>query len=304
MTHDTPLPVICCAVEPAQSVPFPPAETCPVGFQRLQLAGRGSFCETWKVRETATGVHYACKQLLADCVDDEGARRLLINESLAGQSVTGRHVVRVTHSDHSVTPPYNLLEWCDGQTLQQSLDAGQTMSIGSIVWIARQCAQGLNELAQAGYSHGDVKPENVLLAENGEVKLVDLGFAESLTEPLTKGQAYCMTGTPEYMAPELCQRGVSNPLLRDVYSLGIMLFQLLAGRLPFQAPTVERMLRLHSSARPPVLRDLCPGAPAELILLVERMIAKQPIRRPQSYSSLIRELTALELETLHARFAA
>jgi eukaryotic-like serine/threonine-protein kinase len=289
---------------PMETIRFPDNNDFPDGFSAIQPAGRGTFAEIWKVRERATGNVFALKRLLPQFVDDEGARRLLLNEATAGHAVAGQHVVRVMQSNHNLSPPFNLLEWLDGGTLGEQLESGQSLSIGSIIWVARQCAQGLSDLARAGYSHGDVKPDNIFLETGGAAKLIDLGFAEPIGEPPSLGQVRCITGTPEYMAPESCLRGTVNSQLRDMYSLGVVIFRLLAGQLPFEAATVEQVLRLHGSARPPALGELCPSAPDDLVNLVERLLAKQPVRRPQSFSSLIRELTALELETLHARFAA
>jgi serine/threonine-protein kinase len=304
MRHNDPTETPVKETAPVETIAFPAGDAFPDGFSAVQPAGRGTFAEIWKVRQRTTGNVFALKRLRPEYVDDEGARRMLINEATAGRAVTGKHIVHVIQSDHNASPPFNLLEWLDGETLGQQLDSGQSLSVGTIIWIARQCAQGLNDLARAGYSHGDVKPENIFLETGGQAKLIDLGFAESIGEPRALGQVRCITGTPEYMAPESCLRGTVDPLLRDMYSLGVVIFRLLSGRLPFEAPTVEQVLRLHGSARPPALGELCPSAPDDLIDLCRRLLAKQPVRRPQSYSSLIRELTALELETLHARFAA
>ncbi len=304
MQHDDPTETPDNETAPAETIAFPAVVDFPEGYAAVQPAGQGTFAEIWKVRERATGDVFALKRLRPEYVDDEQARRLLINEAAAGRAVTGKHIVHVIQSDHDASPPFNLLEWLDGETLGQQLENGQSFSVGTIIWIARQCAQGLNDLARAGFSHGDVKPDNIFLETDGQAKLIDLGFAESIGAPRALGQVRCLTGTPEYMAPESCLRGTVNPLLRDMYSLGVVVYRLLSGRLPFQAATVEQVLRLHGSARPPALGELCPSAPDDLINLVQRLLAKQPVRRPQSYSSLIRELTALELQTLHARFAA
>jgi serine/threonine protein kinase len=231
-------------------------------------------------------------------------RQLLVNEAAAGQAVASRHVVHVERAEQEASPPFNLLEWIDGQTLELRLAQQRRMPAGTAVWIARQCAQGLNDLAGVGYAHGDVKPQNIFVGDGGEVKLIDLGFAQPLAESPPTRHSHSMTGTPEYMAPESFSRGIINPVLRDIYSLGVTLYQMLSGRLPFESTNTRQVLRLHCTTRPPRLESLCEGVPADLFDLVRRLLAKQPIRRPQSYASLIRELTSLELATLHARYAA
>lgn len=290
---------------PADTVPEPPVDAADVrGLEVVQLAGRGSFCDIWKVREKCSGRCFALKRLRGEWSDDSGAKRLLAGEAMAANAVAGRHVVRLEMADHEISPPFNLFPWIDGVALEQQLTPQRRLAAGTAVWIARQCAQGLNELAKAGYSHGDVKPQNVFIGPRGEVKLIDLGFASPLRRSRRDEKPPSMTGTPEYMAPESLSPAAVNPLLRDMYSLGVTLFRMVSGRLPFEAASTEQVLRLHQTARPPRLEPLCAEAPAELFDLVDRLLAKQPVRRPQSYGSLIRELTAVELATLDARFAA
>lgn len=278
--------------------------TLPPDLEAVQLAGQGSFCEIWKVYEPATGRCHALKQLRSEWTNEPRVRQLLVNEAIAGRAVDSRHVVKVERVEHEAIPPFNLLEWIEGETLDSQLTKQRLIPAGTAVWIARQCAQGLNDLAGAGYAHGDIKPQNIFLDTRGEVRLIDLGFAQSLDESPAVLDSRSMTGTPEYMAPETFSRGIINPVLRDMYSLGVTMYQMLSGRLPFESKSARQVLRLHCTTRPPSLDSLCEGVPAGLLDLVSRLLAKQPIRRPQSYTSLIRELTSLELATLHTRYAA
>ena len=279
-------------------------ETLPAGFDRIGKTAQGSFSEIWKVRESSTGCLFALKCLLGDWNDDIAAMQLLRNEARIGQSVDSRYVVRFEQSGAGCEGPWNLLEWLDGETLERRLRGNRRLSVGEAVWIARQCTQGLCDLAEAGFSHGDVKPANIFLTGDGNVKLIDLGFARSFQEPHTIENTQYLTGTAAYMAPETLTRGSVNPLTRDMYSLGIMLFRMLSGRLPFETANSDSALRLHRSARPPQLESRCRAAPPELIRLIKQLLAKQPIRRPQSYQTLLRMLLRLELATLPLRFAA
>ena len=276
----------------------------PEYLEVIRPAGRGSFCDIWKVRDRENGWCYALKQIRPEWVDDPGARGLLAKEAEAGQAVPGRHVVRVIRTDHESSPPFNLLEWVEGETLERRPAEQEWLPAGIAIWIARQCALGLQELADFGYGHGDVKPHNIVLDDAGGVKLIDLGFAFSVDQSPLAAKSGFMTGTPQYMAPESLSREIMNPLTRDMYSLGVVLYRLISGRLPFTAASTDQVLRLHCSSRPPRLEPRSAGVPEELLDLVGRLLAKQPIRRPQSYASLIRELTALELATLSTRFAA
>ena len=276
----------------------------PPGFGAVALAGRGSFAEVWQVRDRETGCLYALKRLQAQWRDNPAANRLLHTETQVGQAVRSPYVVRVVRSEPSGDSPYTILEWVDGVSLEQRLSGGQRLPVGQAVWIARQCALGLTALEQAGYSHGDVKPANIFLTAGGPVKLIDLGFARAAEGSRTRSRDNPMMGTPEYLAPETLSRAPANPVTGDMYSLGVTLFRMLTGRLPFAAEAPAEILRHQRQSKPPLLRRWCPEAPRELAGLVNRLLAKQPIRRPRSLSALVEELIRLELMTLGDRFQA
>lgn len=276
----------------------------PEGYQLLGLAGRGTFSEIWQVRERATARLYAIKQLRGEWRDDVTARHLLENESRIGAAARSPHIVRQEHSVSDADRLCLILEWLDGETLEQKLCHGEPPSMGTAVWIARQCAQGLGDLAAAGYVHGDVKPDNIFLTHTGDAKLIDLGFARPLRHDRSTAEKSLTTGTAEYMAPEVITGDRAHPKAQDIYSLGITLFRMIAGRLPFQDATTAGVLKLQRQAKPPELHHVRPEAPTKLCRLVASMLAKQPIRRPTSYTTIVRELIELELSLLPTRVRA
>jgi serine/threonine-protein kinase len=228
---------------------------------------------------------------------------LFENEVEVGHRVVSPFVTRVLDAHTDCKPRYMVLEWHPGQTLERLLDAEPRLPIERALWIARQAAQGLRDLLQAGYTHGDVKPANVLVGHDGAVKLLDLGFARAVVgsrrdeAPRNWG---VLTGTPEYLAPEALQRGSANGMAKDLYSLGIMLYRMLTGRLPFQGETAAEILKQQRAAIPYPLRHLAPDVSRELAELVESLLAKQPIRRPASYAEVIDRLIGAELDQLCA----
>ena len=326
-----------------------PADPLPDGYQPLALPKRGSFSELWKVADPLGRVR-ALKRLRPEWRSDQRAQRLLCNEVQVSQSVKSAYVIRVDHPETEMTVQtggdspavetarsedgqkretgsfspaarpdvdastggtYVLMEWVDGQTVEERLQQHGALPPAEAVWIARQAAQGLRDMACSGFIHGDVKPSNLLVDRSGHVRLIDLGFARPIKadRPCSLASEY-LTGTPEYMAPEkLCGRhgGLAHAgtlAATDLYSLGVTMYRLLSGRLPFQSETAEGLMRLHRSARPPRLERHCPDIPPLLARLVERLLAKQPIRRPASAEALLKELLALELVLLPRRFCA
>ncbi len=281
------------------------------------MVGRGAFAEVWKVLKHPTGQVYALKQLRSDRLDQPAARQILKNEAEIGAKVSSEYVVKVCGTDAAATPPYVLLEWLTGQTLEARLAAEQKLFCGEALWIARQCAQGMHSLLVAGYLHGDIKPANIFLLDDGRVKLIDLGFARLDQLPaldLTGSGGSFLTGTPDYMAPEaLLQRAAPgnaldgppvNPsgsisgISRDIYSLGVTLYRMLTGSLPFQGDSVANVLRQHQQTSPIPLRALAPEVPREVGELVHRLLSKESLRRGGGLSWLIHELIGLELSQI------
>ena len=271
-------------------------------YEFLQLAGKGQFAEVWQVREKPTGRVVAFKQLLLQWESHPTARQLLENEAEIGQQIRSPYVVRVLGAQTETAPFYSLLEWLDGTSLEQLLEIQPQFSERRAIWIARQAAQGLLDLSEAGFSHGDVKPANICLLEDGRLKLLDLGFARPLqntaSEGGNEGKPASLTGTPEYLAPEALTANPVDLVAKDIYSLGVLLYRMLAGRLPFQSESLPEILRQQQRSVAAPLRSLAPHVTRETIDLVERLLAKQPLRRGVRWQDVVRELVARELAVL------
>jgi serine/threonine-protein kinase len=270
-------------------------------FDLVAMSGRGSFAEVWQVRKHPTGEIYALKQLRADRLDQPAARRILENEAEVGCKVSSEHVVKVCEVFTDSAPPFLLLEWLSGQTLEACLTYRKKLFCREALWIARQCAQGMHGLLVAGYTHGDIKPSNIFICDDGTVKLIDLGFARpdhrsaiDLADPA----GLMLAGTPEYLAPEVLIPRNSEGIARDIYALGITMYRMLTGALPFQGAAIADVLRQHQQTLPVPLRELAPEVPREVAQLVHRLLSKEPFRRGDGLSWLIRDLIGQELEVL------
>ncbi len=170
-----------------------------------------------------------------------------------------------------------------------------------MLWIARQTAEALDALDQAGWMHGDIKPSNIFLSPQGHVTLLDLGMARHRDEDLEGPRA--IAGSGYYLAPEHVSSACRPDIRSDIYSLGVVLYQLLAGRLPLHGKTFEQMVVAHKQTAPLNLRRMAPHVPPRVAELVQRMLAKDPLRRPQSPAELVAELVRLEIETFSERAA-
>jgi serine/threonine-protein kinase len=198
-------------------------------------------------------------------------------------------------------PPFLVaMPWLDGATLRERLNRGQQFDLPEALWLARQTAEAIGALYQSGWLHGDVKPSNIMVAPNGHVTLLDLGFARPVEQSGSIAERWIL-GTCNYLAPEWFTSALAADIRSDIYSLGVILFELLTGRLPYQGRTIGELAAAHRSEAPPPLRKLAPCAPAEVARLVHAMIAKDPLRRPQTPAEVIDRLMRLEIELFTAR---
>ena len=188
------------------------------------------------------------------------------------------------------------MPWLAGWTLQARSPAARhnRLPLVEALWIARQAAMGIGALACAGWTHSDIKPANIMISPDGHTTLLDLGLARRpADEDRTLDQA--LVGTPWYMAPETLLSTTRPDTRSDIFSLGAVLYELLTGRVPFGAATAEELVTTHRQGEPTELRKLAPDVPAVVARLVHAMLAKEPLRRPQTSAELVRRLTAIEI---------
>jgi serine/threonine-protein kinase len=246
---------------------------------------------------------YAIKLLDAPWQDDALAISLLRREAAIGRRVRHPHLVSVLAAHVVEAPYYLVMPLLGGCTAGSRLAAGELFSLPHALWIVRQAAEGLDGLHRLGYLHGDVKPGNVMVSSDGHTTLLDLGFVRELQET---GSALDrpVVGTINYLAPEMLTSTVRADERSDLYSLGATLYELLAGRSPFRANSLEELVERQQCAEPPDVRALAPQVPAAVATLVRRLLARDPMRRPRTAREVVGQLIALEIATLPERIPA
>ncbi|MSQ95769.1 MAG: serine/threonine protein kinase [Gemmataceae bacterium] len=273
------------------------------GYELLTCLGGGAITTVYSARACDTDFPCAVKVLRPDWDDQPVAVKLLQREARACLGVQHPHLVRVLES-HVMTPPHFLvMEYLAGESLRRRMRRDYSMPQATALWIARQTAEALAALHRIGFIHGDVKPENIRLVDIGKAILLDLGFAHRPGENAPFLEKGYVLGTVNYLAPELCGQEPKDDERADIFSLGMTLFELLTGQLPFPAGTPLETMQRHRTEDPTLLTDHLPAAPATLTELVDSMLARDPNDRPTA-NKLVHELIGSEIASLGQRRAA
>jgi serine/threonine protein kinase len=273
-------------------------------WELVNFAAEGGLAKIFRARPVGStseqSASYALKMLLPAWQNDPQAVRLLNREAQVGQSVSHPHLIPILFASVQHPPRFVVMPWLEGATLQQRLNAGKRFDLPQVLWIARQVTEALDALHRAGWMHGDVKPGNIMLSREGHATLLDLGFARRSDET---GSAVdrCVLGTFHYIAPEFLTSALRADIRSDIYSLGAVLFHILAGRLPFESADLAELATHHKQSLPPNLLRIAPHLPAGVARLVHGMLAKDPMRRPQTPRELSAILARLEIETFTER---
>src|SRR5262249_37575758 len=194
---------------------------------------------------------------------------------------------------------YIAMEWLDGNTLAEELGSSRAFSISRTANIFRQIASALDTAHGSYIVHRDLKPSNIMLITRADsrelVKVLDFGIGKIISD--TAGSPASKSwGTPHYASPEQFHTGVNIDRRSDIYSLGIMLYEVLSGELPFHASSVEEMMHLHLHVSPTPIRQRNPEVPKSIEQMLARMLAKDPNDRPQRAGE-IADLLHLVVET-------
>ncbi len=262
-------------------------------FRILRRLGQGGMGNVYQALDTSLQRYVALKVIRAarQSVSDSSQWQRLFQEAIAQARVNHPNVVHIYYVGRDGDAPFLAMELVGGSTLAQRLEHGP-MHFANIVEIAVRLADALRTCLQFDIVHGDIKPSNVLLTENGIAKLSDFGLSTRLSLAMhgTKGVA----GTPNYLAPELVA-GNRPTMHSDMYSLGVTLFEMTFGRLPFSfsGSHIQERLRAHQEAMVEFPQPWPAEVPQAWQKVLAKLMAKQPQHRFANYQELIKDLQSL-----------
>ncbi|WP_433930022.1 serine/threonine-protein kinase PknK [Sorangium cellulosum] len=268
-----------------------------------RVAAQGGMGRVYRALDRHTGRPVAVKVLDPEQVDAPRFRR---EATLLAELLDPRIVRYVDHGETTAGEPYLAMEWLDGEDLASRLRRGQALGVAESVRLARRAAEALDVAHARGVVHRDVKPGNLFLVGGRpeEVKVIDFGIALVTTDPQRVTRTGASLGTLGYMAPEQArgERALSPRV--DVFALGCVLFECLAGRPPFPGDLGLSILARILIEQAPRVAAIAPGIPPALDDLVARMLAKHAAERPRDGREVAEALAALaDIEDAPARAA-
>ncbi|MET0566704.1 MAG: serine/threonine-protein kinase [Acidimicrobiia bacterium] len=247
-------------------------------YEPIEQIGTGGMATVWRAKDTLLGRFVAIKRLLPHLAGDPEAAERFEREAQAAARLHHPGIVTVFDSGEDSDGPFIVQELVEGTTLAIHLAETGSVAPESVVDIISQVAAALDHAHGLGVIHRDIKPANLIFEPGGRVRLADFGIARTVDDAATITDSGEMVGTITYLAPEILA-GEPATVSSDVYSLGAVTYELLAGRPPYQAETPAAMLEAVRSAEVPDLHGIAPDGMAAA---VSAAMSKDPATRPET----------------------
>ena len=270
-------------------------------YQLLERVGSGGMARVYKAQDLALGRIVAIKMLHESLTGDQGFLERFQQEAHAAANLTHPNIVTVHDIGQDRNHYFIVMEYVDGQTLKQIVrqcnQTGHPMPISRALDLTIQICAGIGYAHRADLVHCDVKPQNVLVTRDDRVKVADFGIARAMSEATLDRQVNQVWGTPQYFSPEQASGNPATPA-SDVYSIGIILFELLTGQLPFSGDTPTALALKHMQEEPPSVADTNPTVPIQLDQIIQKVLSKEPVGRYRTGGQLGRILSAYRQRSL------
>jgi eukaryotic-like serine/threonine-protein kinase len=262
------------------------------GYEILGKLGKGGMGSVYKARHQKLNKIVALKVLPPELAADQEYLNRFMREAQAAAKLNHVNIVQALDVGESYGYHYFVMEYAEGKTVKDLIEAEGSIDEGTALDIVEQIGNALSHAAKNDLVHRDIKPSNIIVTSEGVAKLLDLGLAKSTTEDQTITQTGVIMGTPFYLSPEQA-RSEDLDTRSDIYSLGVTLFHMLTGQVPFSGNSAATILYKHIFQEPPKAKSLNPNVSAETSVLVARMMAKSRDDRPLDGETMGEEIRAL-----------
>lgn len=262
-------------------------------YKILELIGGGGMSNVYLAHDMILDRDIAIKILRYDFSNEEELRRRFQREALSTTSLAHPHIVNIFDVGEEGSLHYLVMEYVPGKTLKEYIIDNSPVAPEQAVKIMKQLASALAHAHQNQIVHRDIKPQNILMDAEGNVKISDFGIAMALSAT-SYTQTNSVLGTVHYLSPEQARGGTANKK-SDIYSLGIVMFELLTGKLPFSGESAVSIALKHLQTETPSLREIVPSMPQSLENVVLKATAKNPQHRYQSANEMEEDLSTVLL---------
>jgi len=261
-------------------------------YQVIEELGHGGMGRVYKVHDTEIKEKVALKLLRPEITLDKEAVERFSNELKLARKISHRNVCRMFDLGRAEGTTFITMEFVPGEDLKSFIHRSKQLSIGTAISIAKHVCEGLEEAHRLGVIHRDLKPGNIMIDKDGDAKIMDFGIARSLSGRGITG-AGVMIGTPEYMSPEQVE-GKEVDQKSDIYSLGVILFEMVTGRLPFAGDTPLSVAHKQKYEAPEDPKKMNAQVSDDLARVILKCLAKDGDKRFQSAAELGTELGRIE----------
>lgn len=258
-------------------------------YEVVSRIARGGMATVYLATDTRLDRDVAVKVMHPHLADDEQFVARFHREARSAARLSHQGVVAVYDQGRDDDLVYLVMELVLGTTLRDLLNEAGALTAGQALGVLEPLLEALAVAHRAGIVHRDVKPENVLLTDDGRVKVADFGLARAASSSQTSATTGLLMGTAAYLSPELVLRGIADAR-SDVYAVGVMAFEMLTGRQPFTGEVPVQVAFQHVHERVPPPSSLDPGIPAAVDALVTRAAAQDPDERPADARALLLEV--------------
>ncbi|MCJ7579299.1 MAG: protein kinase [Candidatus Aminicenantes bacterium] len=261
-------------------------------YQVIEELGLGGMGRVYKVLDKTVDEKVALKLLNPDIAAQPQTIERFRNELKLARKISHRHVCRMYDLSESEGMPFITMEYISGEDLKSLIRRAGQISVGKALNLTQQILEGLDEAHRRGVVHRDLKPQNIMVDMDGNAKITDFGIARSIKTKGLTGTGIII-GTPEYMSPEQVE-GKPVDQRSDLYSLGIILYELVTGKLPFEGDTPLSVAVKHKIEEPRAPQDINAHIPRDLNRVILKCMAKDRKQRYQNAAELLSDLKKIE----------